>query len=70
MEQQPHRSCKRAKSKQKQNQATSHLNQLRVLMFNLAQKQYNGIIKGWLHCLKAESIERFLVSYILMFDSA
>ena len=40
----------------------------RVLLVDLARKQCNGIIKGWLHCL--ESIGRFLVSNILMFDSA
>ena len=70
MEQQPHRACERTKSKQKQNQVTSHSNWPRVLLFDLAHKQCNGIIKGWLHCLTPESIGRFLVNNILMFDSA
>ena len=69
-EQQPHRACERIKSKWKQNQVTSHSNWPRVLLFDLAHKQCNGIIKGWLHCLTPESIGRFLVNDILMFDSA
>ena len=43
MEQQPYCPCERTKSKQKQNQVTSYSNRLRVLLFNLAQKQCNGI---------------------------
>ena len=69
MEQQPHRACERTKSKQKQNQVTSHSNWPRVLLFDLAHKQCNGIIKEWLHCLTSESNGRFLVNNILMFDS-
>ena len=57
---------KRTKSKQKQNQVTSHLNWPRALLFDLAQKQCTGIIKGWLHCLMSESKGRFLVNNILM----
>ena len=53
----------------KQNQVTSHSNWPRVLLFDLAHKQCNGIIKRWLHCL-AEAIGRFLVNNNLMFDSA
>ena len=45
-----YRSCERAKSKQNQNQV------------DLAHKQCNCIIKGWLHCLTSESKERFLVN--------
>ena len=69
MEQQPHRACERTKSKQKQNEVTSHLDWPRVLLFNLAHKQYNGIIKGWLQCLTSESKGRFLDNDIL-FGSA
>ena len=69
MEQQPHRACERTKSKQKQNQVMSHSNWPRVLLFDLAHKQCNGIIKGWLHCLTSESKGRFLVNNIL-FGSA
>ena len=69
MEQQPHRACERTKSKQKQYQVKSHSNWLRVLLFDLAHKPWNGIIKGWLHCLTPGSIGRLLVNNILMFDS-
>ena len=69
MEQQLYRACEQTKSKQKHNQATSHSNWPRVLLFNLAHKQWNGIIIGWLYFLIPESIERFLVNNIL-FDSA
>ena len=69
MEQQPHRSCVRTKSKQKQNQVTSHSNWPRVLLFDLAHKQSNDIIKGWLHYLTSEPKGRFLVNNIL-FGSA
>ena len=62
MEQQPHRACERTKSKLKQNQVTSHSNWPRVLLFYLANTQCNGIIKGRLHCLTAESIGRCLVN--------
>ena len=69
MEQQPHHACERTKSKQKQNQVTSHSSLSRVLLFDLAHKQCNGIIKGWLHCLTSESNGRFLVNNILIFGS-
>ena len=58
------------KPKQKQNQVMSHSNWPCVLLFNLAHKQCNGIIKGWLHCLSSESKGRLLVSNILMFGTA
>ena len=51
-------------------QVTSHSNWPCVLLFDLAHKQCNGIIKETLHYLKCELIGRFLVSNILMFDSA
>ena len=57
---------KRTISKQKQNQVMSHLNRPRALLFDLAQKQCTGIIKGWLHCLMSEPKGRFLVNNILM----
>ena len=41
-----------------------------ALFFDLAHKQCNGVIKGWLHCLTSESKGRFLVNNILMFGSA
>ena len=41
-----------------------------LLFFDLAHKQCNGIIKGWLHCLMSESKGSFLVNNILMFGSA
>ena len=68
MEEQPHRACERWKSKQKQNQVTSHSNWPRVLLFDLVYKQCNAIIKAfikaWLHCLTSESKGRFLVNKI------
>ena len=70
MEQELHRAWERTKAKQKQNQVMSHSNQPRVLFFDLAHKQCNGIIKGWLHCLTSESKGRFLVNNILIFGSA
>ena len=70
MEQQPHRACKRTKSKQKQNQVTSHSNWPRVLLFDSAHKQCSGIIKWWVHCLTPETIGIFLVNNISKFDSA
>ena len=42
MEQQPHRACERTKSKQEQNQVTSHSNWPRILLFHLAHKQCTG----------------------------
>ena len=48
----------------------SHSNWPCVLLFDLAHKQYNGIIKGQLHCQISESKGRFLVSSILTFGSA
>ena len=57
------------KTKQKQNQVTSHSNWPRVLLFDLAHKQCNGIIKEWLYYLKPELIRRFFVNNKLMFDS-
>ena len=41
---QPHYAFERTKSKQKQNQVTLHSNWSRVLLFDLAHKQCNGII--------------------------
>ena len=38
----------------------SHSNRSRVLLFDLAHKYCNGIIKGWLHCLTSESKGRFV----------
>ena len=35
----------------------------------LSHKQFNGIIKGWLHCLTSEPKGRFVVNNILMFGS-
>ena len=46
MEKQPHRACERMKSNQKLNQVMPHSNWPRVLLFDLAHKQCNGIIKG------------------------
>ena len=71
IEEQTHRTCEQTKSKQKQKKVTSHSNLPRVLLFDLAYKQYNGIIKGWLHCLMPEWKGRgLLVNNILMFGSA
>ena len=67
MAQQPHRACEGTKSKQKQNQVTSHINRPRVLMFDLAHRKCNGLMKGWFHCLTSESKGRFSVNSILMF---
>ena len=62
MEDQPCHACEQTKSKQKQNQFTSDSNYPCVLLFDLAQKQCNGIIKRWLHCLTSELKPRFLVN--------
>ena len=43
------------KSKQRQNQVTSHSNWAHILLFDLAHKQWNGIIKG---SLRAISVNR------------
>ena len=40
----------------------------RAILFDLAYRQCNDIIKGWLHCLTSESKGRFFVNNILMFD--
>ena len=60
----------RTKSKQKQNQVMSHSNWPSVVLFDLAHKPCNGIIKGWLHCLTSDSKGRFLANNILMFGSS
>ena len=39
-------------------------------VFHLAYKQWNGIIKGCLHCLMSNSKGRFLVNNMLMFTSS
>ena len=63
MEQQPHRACER---NQKKNKTKSrHIRIDPTFLFDLAHKQCNGIIKGWLHCLTSGSKERFLVNNIL-----
>ena len=67
MEQQPQRASEQMEAKQKQSQVTSHSNQPRLLLLDLAHKQCNGIIKGWLHCQTPESVGRFLVNNILYF---
>ena len=67
MEQQPHRACERKKLKYKQNQVMSHSNWARVVLFDLANKQCNGIIEGWLHYLTSKSIGRY---HAMLFDSA
>ena len=54
MEYKLHRICEQTKSKQKQNQVTSHSNSTNVILFHLAQKQRNCIIKGWLSYLTSE----------------
>ena len=46
MEQQLQRAHERMKSKQKQNQVTSHSYWPRVLLFDLVRNQCTGIIKG------------------------
>ena len=61
MEQQPHRAREWTKSNKKtQNKVTSYSNWPRVLLFDLAHKQCNGIIKGWLHCLTSDSKGGFI----------
>ena len=60
MEQQPHRACEWTKSnKNIKTKATSYLNSPRVLLFDLAHKQFNGIIKEWLHWRQSQK-EDFL----------
>ena len=69
MKQQLYRAYEQTKSKQKQNQVTSHSNWPSILLFQLGYKQWSGIIKGWLHCLTSESKGRYLVNNVL-FGSA
>ena len=66
MEKQPHCTYEQMKSKQKWNQVTLHSNWPPLLLFDLAHKQSNGIIKGWLRCLMSESKGKFLVNNILI----
>ena len=54
------------KQKHTKNKVTRYSNWPRVLLFDLAHKQCNDIIRGWLHCLTSESKERFLASNILL----
>ena len=54
--------------KKKKNQITSYSNWPCVLLFDLAHKQCNGIVKRWLHCISAKGT--FIVNNILMFGSA
>ena len=37
-----------------------------VLLFDLARRQCNGVIEGWLHCLTSESKGRFPANNILL----
>ena len=64
-----HRACEQAKSKRKQNQVVSYLKWPRVLLFDIAHKQGNDVIKEWLHCLTSRSNGRSLVNNILIFGS-
>ena len=67
MKQQPHRACEWTKSNQnKKTKVTSYSNWPRALLFDLAHKQWNGIIKGWLHYLTSESKGRFIANNILL----
>ena len=50
------------KSKQKKNQVKSDSDWPCVLLFDLAYKKCNGIIKGWRHCHTSEWKGRFLVN--------
>ena len=59
MEPQPYHACERTKSKQK---VMSYSNGALIPLFDLPDKQCNGFIKGWLHCLTSESKRRFLVN--------
>ena len=53
--------------KQKQRQKSHIIFKLTcILLFDLVHKQYNGIIKGWFHCLASESKGRFLANNILL----
>ena len=73
--------CRTLKHKLWNNNCTVHVNERnqnkrktnsrhipRVLLFNLAYKQCNAIIKGWLHCLKSKSNGRFVNN--ILFGSA
>ena len=37
----------------------------RIMLFDLAHTQANGVIKGWLHCLTTESKGRFVINNII-----
>ena len=68
MGQQPHRPCQWTTANKNNNKImpTSYSNWPRVLLFNLAHEQCNGIIKRWLHCLATESKLKFLAINILL----
>ena len=69
MEQQPHRACKRTKSKQKQNSVTSHSNWPRVLLFNLGHRRCNGIMKGWLYWVKRKVSCQYYINVWLSYSA-
>ena len=54
--------------KKKTKQITSYSNWPCVLLFDLAHKQCNGIVKRWFHCISAKGT--FIVNNVLMFGSA
>ena len=66
MEHQQYHTYEQTKSKQKQNQVTSHSNWPSVLLFDLSHKHCYGIINGWRHCLTSESKRRFLIWLSMM----
>ena len=66
IEQQPHGACEWTKSNKQTKKITPYSNWPRVLLFDSAHKQCNGIIKEWLHCLRSESTGRFLANNILL----
>ena len=52
--------------KHKKSTHKSHSSSPRVLLFNLAHKQCNDVIKGWLHCLTSESKRGVLANNIFI----
>ena len=63
MEQQSHSACEWTKSKQKENQPTSHSNWPRVLLFDLAHRECNGILVQKVDIICVSPLSKITVNY-------
>ena len=69
MEQQSHRAPERTKSKQKQNQVTSHSNWLRVLLFDLAVVSLKDDFTVWRQTQKEDFLSVIFNVWLSMISS-